>query len=335
MTELVARSLSRSMQDFELIFEGPAEQRLDHFLVRSLPQFSRSRLQSLIRQGSVTVAGEAARKTGQTLQPGAMITVHVPAPSSSGLAAETITLNVVFEDDDVIVVNKPAGMVVHPGAGHRAGTLANAALAHDPGMQGVGGEERPGVVHRLDKDTSGLIMLAKNDAALRWLQEQFQARKVRKTYLALVDGVPPTPSGRIEAAIGRDPNHRKQMSIVPEGKGRGATTEYFTRERFPRHSLLEVRPVTGRTHQVRLHCAFLGCPVAGDTVYGRKKPSISIGRHFLHASRLEIALPSTHERQDFSAPLPEELERVLAELRVEAAAALGEKVELGENDGTH
>ncbi|MFH1185591.1 MAG: RluA family pseudouridine synthase [Chloroflexota bacterium] len=309
------------MQAFTLRFEGHHEQRLDHFLAISLPQFSRSRLQALIRRGSVLVGGEAASKAGQMIVPGAIVIVQVPAPAPSGLTPEKIALDVVFEDADVIVVNKPAGMVVHPGAGHRTGTLVNAALAHDPSMTGVGGEERPGVVHRLDKATSGLIVLAKNDNALRWLQEQFQARKVRKTYLALVDGKPPTASGRIDAAIGRDRAQRKQMSVLPEGKGREAITDYSTREVFARHALLEVHPVTGRTHQARLHCAFLGCPVAGDTVYGWRRPSISIGRHFLHAWKLEIALPLQRNRREFEAPLPLELEQVLVQLRAGNPAA--------------
>lgn len=307
------------MQDFRWLFDGSKAERLDRFLADSLPQFSRSRLQALIHQGAVLVGHDVAHKAGEVIPPGTMITVHVPAPAPSGLVAEPIDLAILYEDLDVIVVNKPAGMVVHPGAGHGSGTLVNAALGHDPAMQGVGGEARPGVVHRLDKATSGLIILAKNDAALHWLQAQFQARKVRKTYLALVDGKPPTTRGRVEAPIGRDPNHRKQMSILPEGKGRPAVTEYSTLELLPRHALLEVRPVTGRTHQVRLHCAFLGCPVAGDTVYGRKKASIEIGRHFLHAWKLELVLPHEQAGREFAAPLPDELARVLTELRAEAA----------------
>jgi 23S rRNA pseudouridine1911/1915/1917 synthase len=182
-------------------------------------------------------------------------------------------------------------------------------------MQGVGGEERPGVVHRLDKDTSGVIVLAKSDSSLHWLQRQFHDREVVKTYLALVDGRPPSRSGRVEAPIGRDPSHRKRMAIVAEGKGRSAVSEYSTRESFRSHSLLEVRPLTGRTHQVRLHCAFLGCPVAGDKVYGRQRSSIPVERHFLHAWKLRLTLPSEREQREFQADLPAELERVLATLR--------------------
>jgi 23S rRNA pseudouridine1911/1915/1917 synthase len=182
-------------------------------------------------------------------------------------------------------------------------------------MQGVGGEERPGVVHRLDKETSGLILLAKNDAAHRWLQEQFRSRQVEKVYLALVDGKPPSPIGRIEAAIGRDTGQRKQMAIVAEHKGRAAASEYHTIETFTAHTLLEVHPVTGRTHQIRLHLAFIGCPVAGDEVYGRRKSSIPVKRHFLHAARLSIRLPGEAQARRFTAPLPAELEGVLAALR--------------------
>jgi len=303
------------LQDFALRFDGPEERRLDHFLAGALPQFSRSRLQDLIRKGAVLVDGERARKAGQLLSVGSRISMQVPPAVSAGLVAEDIALQVVFEDNNVLVVNKPAGLVVHPGAGHRTGTLVNAALAHDPSMMGVGGEERPGVVHRLDKDTSGLLVLAKNDAAMKVLQDQFQGRAVRKTYLALVDGRPPTATGRIQAAIGRDPIRRKRMSILPEGKGRGAETEYTTVEVLGEHTLLEVHPITGRTHQIRLHLSFLGCPIAGDTVYGRRRRSIALERHFLHAWKLEVALPDAQDHTEFVAPLPAELEEVLALLR--------------------
>jgi 23S rRNA pseudouridine1911/1915/1917 synthase len=206
-------------------------------------------------------------------------------------------------------------MVVHPAAGHASGTLVNAMLGYDPDIEGIGGEERPGVVHRLDKETSGLILIAKNERAHRWLQDQFRLRKVEKTYLALVDGKPPTPSGRVETYIGRDPSHRKRMAIVSESRGREAISEYKTLENFRDHTLLEFHPLTGRTHQIRLHCAFLGCPIVGDDIYGRKKSSIEISRHFLHAYLLKIVLPSEKEPRLFEVPLPDELENVLASLR--------------------
>jgi 23S rRNA pseudouridine1911/1915/1917 synthase len=247
------------------------------------------------------------------------VQVRIPPPVPTALEPEAIPLRIVFENDDLIVVDKPAGMVVHPGAGHPSGTLVHAALAHAPSMAGIGGEGRPGVVHRLDKETSGLILLAKNDAAHQGLQEQFRSRQVIKVYLALVDGCPPTPTGRIEAPIGRDTSQRRQMAVVAASKGREATSEYRTLETFAEHTLLEVHPITGRTHQIRLHLAFLDCPVVGDKVYGRRKPSLPITRHFLHAARLTIRLPSEDAPRTFEAPLPEELRKVLEGLRLKVA----------------
>jgi len=296
-------------------FDKETPERLDKFLVGQLQEFSRSRIQGLILDGFVDVNGRPAKKAGQTLESGSSVMVRVPPVVSIDLAAEDIPLDIVFENEDLIVVNKPAGMVVHPAAGHSSGTLVNAVLGYEPDIEGIGGEERPGVVHRLDKETSGLILLAKNERAHRWLQDQFRLRKVEKIYMALVDGKPPTPSGRVEAHIGRDPSHRKRMAIVPESRGREAISEYKTLESFREHTLLEFHPLTGRTHQIRLHCAFLGCPIVGDEVYGRKKSSVEITRHFLHAYRLKIILPGEKEARLFEAPLPEELERVLVSLR--------------------
>ena len=305
------------MNDRVLIFRFDKEtpERLDKFLVGQLQEFSRSRIQGLIADGSVDVNGRTAKKAGQTLESGFSVTVRIPPAASTDLVAEDIPLDIVFENEDLIVVNKPAGMVVHPAAGHSSGTLVNAVLGYEPDIEGIGGEERPGVVHRLDKETSGLILLAKNERAHRWLQDQFRLRKVDKTYLALVDGKPPTPSGRVESYIGRDPSHRKRMAIVSESRGREAISEYKTVESFRDHTLLEFHPLTGRTHQIRLHCAFLGCPIVGDEVYGRKNFSVVIERHFLHAYRLKIILPGEKEVKMFEAPLPEELEQVLVSLR--------------------
>ena len=184
-----------------------------------------------------------------------------------------------------------------------------------PSLLIIGGEERPGIVHRLDKDTSGLIVIAKNDLAHRWLQDQFKSRKVEKIYLALVDGKPPTPAGRVEAPIGRNTTHRKLMAVVPLDKGREAVTEYRTLESFAAHTLLEVHPLTGRTHQIRVHLAFLNCPVAADMVYGKRKPTVGLNRHFLHASRLKIILPGEEKARVFEAPLPPDLKNVLDQLR--------------------
>ena len=296
-------------------FQKEKEERLDHFLVECLPEFSRSRLQGLIKEGFIQINGLPAKKAGQKLEPGMQVEVRIPPPVPTELMGEDIPLDIIFENDDLLVVNKPAGMVVHPAAGHDTGTLVHAVLGYDPEMEGIGGEERPGVVHRLDKETSGLILLAKNDRAHRWLQDQFRLRKVEKTYLALVDGVPPTPSGRVEAPIGRDPSHRKKMAIMPQGKGREAVSEYTTLESFEKHTLLEFHPHTGRTHQIRLHCMFLGCPIVGDKIYGHRKQSIDLDRHFLHATRLKIVLPGGEQAQVFEAPLPEKLQEILDSLR--------------------
>jgi 23S rRNA pseudouridine1911/1915/1917 synthase len=296
-------------------FHKDQEERLDLFLVECLPEFSRSRLQSLIKDGSVLINGMPAKKSGQKLESGSQVDVHIPPPVPTELVGEDIPLDIIFENDDLLVVNKPAGMVVHPSAGHDTGTLVHAVLGYDPEMEGIGGEERPGLVHRLDKETSGLILLAKNDRAHRWLQDQFRFRKVEKTYLALVDGAPPTPSGRVEAPVGRDPSHRKKMAIMPPGKGREAVSEYLTLEVFKEHTLLEFHPHTGRTHQIRLHCMFLGCPIVGDKIYGHRKQSIELDRHFLHAAKLKIILPSEKDAQTFEAPLPDELHAILDSLR--------------------
>jgi 23S rRNA pseudouridine1911/1915/1917 synthase len=294
--------------------------RLDKFLVSRLPEFSRTRLQALIENGSILVNGRVAQKSGQMVSQGAYIQVHIPPAEPSDLVPEAILLDILFENDDLMVVNKPAGMVVHPAAGHSSGTLVHAALAHAPELVGIGGEKRPGVVHRLDRDTSGLILLAKNDQAHRFLQDQFRLRKTIKTYIALVDGKPPTPSGRIEASVGRDSVHRKLMTVTGVQKGREAVTEYRTLETYKAHSLLEVHPLTGRTHQIRVHMKFIGCPVAGDTVYGHRKPTIELDRQFLHAVRLTILLPGESQPRTFDAPLPDELESVLEKLRSEQRA---------------
>jgi 23S rRNA pseudouridine1911/1915/1917 synthase len=289
-------------------------QRLDKFLVENLPEFSRSRLQQFIKDSHVLIDGKPAHKAGQTLETGMTITVNIPPTAPSELQPENIPLDIIFENEDVIVVNKPAGMVVHPAAGHSTGTLVHAALAHAPEMEGIGGVQRPGIVHRLDKDTSGLILLAKNDRTHQFLQKQFRDRTVKKTYLALVDGHPPTANGRVEAAIGRDTTRRKRMQVTSDQKGRPAISNYQTLKRYKNHTLLEVQPLTGRTHQIRVHMAFLECPIVGDTVYGHRKPTLELNRHFLHARRIRILLPGETEPRVFEAELPEELTRVLENL---------------------
>jgi 23S rRNA pseudouridine1911/1915/1917 synthase len=261
------------------------------------------------------VNGKAIEKTGHQLDGTESIEVHVPAAQPVDLVPENIPLDIVFENNDLIVVNKPAGLVVHPAAGHSHGTLIHAVLAHSPEIEGVGGELRPGLVHRLDKDTSGLIVLAKNERSQRFLQDQFQKREVEKTYIALVDGIPPSPTGKIDAPVGRDPRERKRMAVVPAGKGRQAITDYKITEKFAKHTVLELNPHTGRTHQIRVHLAYIGCPVVGDRVYGKKKSTLPIERHFLHASLLKIVILSEEQQRTFSAPLPSDLSGLLSDLR--------------------
>jgi pseudouridine synthase, RluA family len=297
------------------VVDPSAADRLDKFLVNQFPEQSRSRLQELIKEEHVLVNDKPVTKTGYRLEAGMQVSVTIPAAVPSGLIPEDIALDIVFENDDLAVINKPAGMVVHPAAGHATGTLVQAALAAIPDLQGINGEERPGIVHRLDKETSGLLMLAKNEQSHRWLQDQFRLRKVKKVYLALVDGRPPTPVGRVEAEIARDPAHRKKMAVVSNGRGRPSVTEYRTLEEFDKFTLVEAHPLTGRTHQIRLHMAFLGCPIVGDTVYGKKKPTIELNRHFLHAAKLTFLFPGEKTTHTFEAPLPPELEAVLTLLR--------------------
>ncbi len=304
-----------SDQSFKFIFEGDSAQRLDKFLVERIPELSRSRIRALIESGHVTVEDEIPHKAGFSLTHGTRVDITIPAPEPTGLIPEAVPLDIIFENDDVLVINKAAGMVVHPSAGHSSGTLVHAVLAHAPEIEGVGGEKRPGIVHRLDKDTSGVIILAKNDRSQRWLSDQFQDRQVGKSYLALVDGAPPTPKGRVEAPIGRDPSHRQRMAITPPHKGRDSISEYYTVESFDTHTLLEVRILTGRTHQIRLHMAFIQCPVVGDMVYGRRQPSLPTERQFLHAQKLSIIIPGEHSQRTFEAPLPKKLRQLLKTLK--------------------
>ena len=284
--------------------------RLDRFLAERFPDFSRSRLQALIGDGSVTVNGAVARASDKTA-PDDTIELAVPDAAPSPLTPEAIPLRIVYEDGDLIVVDKAAGMVVHPAPGHSGGTLVNAVLAHAPDLSGVGGETRPGIVHRLDKETSGLIVVAKHDRAHRHLAAQLKDRRMDKRYVTLVDGAPPSESGTIEAPIGRDPRRPQRMAAV--ASGRPATTHFRVLRHFAKHTLLECKPVTGRTHQIRVHLASLGCPVVADLVYGRSRSTVPLERHFLHAARLTFLLPSGPERT-FESPLPEELERALTQI---------------------
>jgi 23S rRNA pseudouridine1911/1915/1917 synthase len=278
----------------------------------ALPELSRTEVQRLIKAGLITVDGKPARASHRVM-PGDRVIVTIPAPQPQSIDAELIPLDVIYEDADLAAINKPAGMVVHPAAGNRSGTVVNAALARWPEMRRITGEERAGVVHRLDKDTSGVLVLAKTPAALKSLQQQFKQRTVYKRYIALVEGVPESSSGLIEAAIGRDTRQRRLMAVVRDG--RPAVTRYDVIEHLGDYALLSVEPHTGRTHQIRVHLAWLGHPVVGDTVYGRRKQRIRMKRLFLHAAELQVDSPSTGARLTLSAPLPGALEDTLAKLR--------------------
>lgn len=295
-------------------------ERLDRFLAESIDDLSRAQVQRLISDGLVEINRAVVTKASHKLSAGDSLVVRVPPPAPAQAQPEDIPLAIVYDDDDVLVINKPAGMVVHPAAGHAHGTLVNAVLAYAPDIEGVGDERRPGIVHRLDKDTSGLIVVAKNNRAHRHLQTQFKDRLAEKHYATLVVGVPPSATGRIEAAIGRDPKNRQRMSVLHDTDltAREAVTEYRTVEAFKNFTLLDAEPKTGRTHQIRVHMLFLGCPLAGDSLYATRKslgmvpPHLS--RHFLHSARLTITLPSGLPRT-FEAPLPPDLTLVLSHLR--------------------
>jgi 23S rRNA pseudouridine1911/1915/1917 synthase len=300
----------------ELILEAEG-QRVDKALAAAHPDISRSQWQQLINEGLVTIGGEPV-KASLRLEGGERVQVLLPETRDTGLVAQQIPLDIVYEDGDFLAVNKEAGMVVHPAPGHSEGTLVNAVLGHCPDIEGIGGERRPGIVHRLDKETSGLILIAKNDHALRHLQRQFKKRTVQKRYLALVEGHIQPPRALIDAPIGRDPKHRQQMAVIPPGSSassRPAQTEYHILATYNDFSLVECFPRTGRTHQIRVHLAFAGYPIVGDTLYGRRKQRVELDRHFLHAASLTFRRPADDEEMTLEARLPQQLQTVLQELK--------------------
>ena len=298
-------------KQIDFVFESDGSLRLDKFLADHIDGVSREKIQSLIAEGQVQLNGKTVVKGSVKPVNGQTISVTIPIEEAHELKGEDIHLDTIFVNDDVIVINKPAGLVVHPGAGHVSGTLVNALLQRWPEIAQVGDPARPGIVHRLDADTSGVLIVARNQISYDWLVKQFKSRKTIKRYVALVDGQMPTPTGRIEASIGRHEVHRQKMAVVYAGKGRKAVSEYLTLQQFNEHSLLEVRPVTGRTHQIRVHLAYIGNPVVGDKIYGRRKSSLPIDRFFLHAASLEVILPGQKEATHFEAPLPVDLQLVL------------------------
>ena len=290
--------------------------RLDRWLTERFPALSRARLQTLIRGGLVRVDG-IVLKAAHRLRGGETIQIEIPPPAAEELVPEPTALSVVYEDDHVLVVDKPAGMVVHPGAGRAHGTLAAAVLAHAPTIAGVGGPRRPGIVHRLDKDTSGLLVIAKTQAAYDDLVAQLAARTVTRRYLAVVHGRVRANEGVVNAPIGRHPRDRVKMAVRPAGRGKRAVTRYRVLERFPHFTFLELHLETGRTHQIRVHLASLGHPVVGDQVYGkpRLRPPVELDGHALHAAGLKFVHPDFRKAIELAAPVPARMERLLIHLR--------------------
>jgi len=289
-----------------------AGERLDTVLPGYVENLSRAAAQRLIKTGEATVNGRPSRPSYR-VQAGDKVLVRVPVEMPEPVLPEDIPLDIVYEDDALLVVNKPAGMVVHPGAGHSSGTLVNALLAYCPQIAEVGGPDRAGIVHRLDKDTSGLILVAKDENTRAALQRQFKRRQVVKTYLALIEDQMHPREGIIEAPVGRDKRQRKKMAVVRSG--RPASTMYRVVEYFADHTLLEVRPHTGRTHQIRVHLSWMGHPVVGDRIYGHRRQRLLQDRHFLHAAQIRFTHPTSGEEVAFMAPLPPELAALLDRLR--------------------
>ena len=301
----------------QLAAESSGE-RLDRFVALRCPELSRSYIQKLIEEGWIAVNGNLA-KPALRLKTGDRVTITQPPPEPSPLTPEYIPLSVHYQDDDIIVVDKPAGMTTHPAPGSHSGTLVNALLGLLPRLAEADNPERPGIVHRLDRDTSGLIVVAKNRKALETLSNQFKSRRVKKVYLALVKGKVKPDRGLIDAPVGRDPVHRKKMAVV--SSGRAAQTAYRVLRYLPGYTLLEIRPETGRTHQIRVHLAEIGYPVVGDATYGAK--SDLVGRQFLHAYRLTFRLPSTGEQVTFTTRLPDDLKAALEKI-VKGGSEIGD-----------
>lgn len=304
--------------DVELTLNYPGE-RLDKALAMALPQLSRMQWQRLLEEGKVRLGERPLTKASLKLEGGEVVTATLPELQPTDLLPEAIPLDIRYEDGDIIVVNKPADMVVHPGTGHYSGTLANAILHHCPDLKGVGGEMRPGIVHRLDKGTSGLIVVAKHDQALWHLQRQFKKRTVQKKYLALVEGQLQPPAALIDAPIGRDPTQRKKMAVIRANTphslhARPAQTAYRTLATYDNFTYIECDLHTGRTHQIRVHMAFVKHPIVGDTIYGRRQRKFNLHRYFLHASELTLQRPSDNQPLTLRAELPTELQAILAEL---------------------
>jgi 23S rRNA pseudouridine1911/1915/1917 synthase len=301
---------------------GPG--RLDRALAEAIPSLSRARIQALLETDALQIAGQAVSDPSSKRHQGQAFTLTVPAPVPDKAAPQDIELDIVFEDEHLIIVNKPAGLVVHPAAGHADGTLVNALLHHCKGkLSGIGGVQRPGIVHRIDRDTSGLLVVAKSDAAHEGLAKLFATHDIERRYLAVVVGKPSPAGGLIRTQIGRSTTNRKKMAVLPEGKGKHAVTHYRTIEQFKDASLVECRLETGRTHQVRVHMAHIGHPLVGDSTYNNRRKAFKFGpnqsyfdRQALHAVSLGFIHPITGERLGFESRLPDDIQLLLTSLRI-------------------
>lgn len=293
--------------------------RLDRGLAEQLPELSRSRLQQLIRQGQVWLNGQPCRDKDRPLQAGDEVEVRIPPATPTALQPEPIPLDILYEDDDLLVINKPRGLVVHPAPGHASGTLVHALLAHCSHLSGINGELRPGIVHRLDKDTTGALVIAKHDQAHQHLQAQIQAKTARRIYLGVVFGRPAQSQGTVSAPIGRHPVDRQKMAVLTPGQGRVAVTHWQVLERLGNYTLMQFELETGRTHQIRVHAAHMRLPIVGDPLYTQSKTSpVKLSGQALHAWKLSFVHPRTGQPLQFTAPLPEEFERLLRQLRSQA-----------------
>ncbi|MCW6034743.1 RluA family pseudouridine synthase [Spirulina subsalsa FACHB-351] len=305
------------MHDYLSLTVAEKATRLDRWLAAELPELTRSRLQKLIEGGQVQVNGQLCRKKQMVVQIGDQITLEIPPTESLALEPENLPLDILYEDESLIIINKAAGMVVHPAPGHSGGTLVNALLYHCQDLAGIGGVERPGIVHRLDKDTTGAIVVAKTDQAHQHLQKQIQTKTAQREYLGVVYGAPRASEGTIDAPIGRHPVDRKKQGIVPESQGgREAVTHWRVRERLGNFTLLEFKLETGRTHQIRVHSSSMGHPIVGDVVYGvGRSVGVNLTGQALHAYRLSLEHPVSGEMIEAIAPPPPEFLTLLEVLR--------------------
>ncbi len=304
------------MTEINLQVEEQGE-RIDRYLSQQLSDLSRSRIQQLIEDGNVQLNDKVCTSKKTTVQPGDRISLVIPEAKPLELEPEAIPLDILYEDDSLIILNKPAGLVVHPAAGHESGTLVNALLAHCPNLTGIGGVQRPGIVHRLDKDTTGAIAIAKTDQAHQHLQAQLKAKTARREYLGVVYGAPSAESGTIDQPIGRHPIDRKKMAVVPVEKGgRPAITHWQVRERLGNYTLIHFQLETGRTHQIRVHSAYVGHPIVGDPVYSSgRSVGVNLPGQALHAWRLTLQHPLREDSIEVTAPLPKTFTTLLDVLR--------------------